>query len=377
MANIKAFRALRCGLTEKGTLIKDLKIILEPSSNYMESLQPYLSSFRLLMLNKSLYIENESAIYIYENCGKNGKQRGIWALTNVNDNTINDIILHEQTITEQEYKIKAYREQIGLEGEPILLTYTPQAELNKLIEKIMQSRPPEYYFHEKVLHQLWKITSTTVIEQLKQEFSNLKNLYVADGHHRLAAALSLQHKEEQWISTLYVAADQLRIREFNRLVTPDTHINREELLELINQYFLVYAIPGNTPYRPDRHHQMGMCLCGKWYQLDLIEDKHPEIDVAILQDYILEPFFKIRDPRNDSRLKNLDPLDGWTKLIVETKENLASIAFTLFPMTVEQLIDCANQQKTLPPKSTWIEPKIPYGLLLHWSRQSEIKESVS
>ncbi|WP_158795621.1 DUF1015 family protein [Pedobacter sp. L105] len=377
MANIKAFRALRAGLTEKGSLIKDLKIILEPSSNYSESLQPYLSSFRRLMLNKSLYIENEPAIYIYENCGRNGKQRGIWALTNVNDHTINDIILHEQTITEQEEKIKTYREQIGLEGEPILLTYLPRVELNILIEKIIQSTPPEYYFHEGVLHQLWKVTSTAVIEELKREFSNLKNLYVADGHHRLAAALSLQHEEEQWISTLYVATDQLNIREFNRLILPDTHINREALLELINQYFLVYAIPGNTPFRPARHHQMGMCLCGKWYQLDLMEDKHPEIDATILQEYILEPFFKIEDPRDDSRLKNLDPLDGWAKLIVETKENLSSIAFTLFPMTADQLISCANEQKTLPPKSTWIEPKIPYGLLLHWSKQPDLKEIVS
>lgn len=154
-----------------------------------------------------MHLEDKPAIYIYENFGKNGKQRGIWALTSINENTINDIILHEQTITKEEYKIKKYREQIGLEGEPILLTYLPQAELNILIERIMQSRPSAYYFHEEVLHQLWKVTHTAVIEELKQAFSSLKNMYVADGHHRLAAALSLQHKVEQWISTLYVATD--------------------------------------------------------------------------------------------------------------------------------------------------------------------------
>lgn len=98
-----------------------------------------------------------------------------------------------------------------------------------------------------------------------------------------------------------------------------------------------------------------------------------KVDAVILQDYILEPFFKITDPRHDPRLETLDPITGWAKLITGIKEYPFAVAFTLFPMTADQLIACADQQETLPPKSTWIEPKIPYGLLLYYAQPVETK----
>ena len=376
MANIKAFSALKRDMRGHPTMVTSLKSILEPNLDDTGSLGHYHAAFQRLMQEEYFQTDSKPALYIYENYHVNGVQRGIWALTKVNDSTMKNIIQHEQTIIEHQNKIKRYREEVGIEGEPILLTYHSRPDINQLIEQVMTSGQPEYYFHESILHQLWKVTSTSAIAAIEYAFSTVDKLYVADGHHRLAAALSLQHQSEQWVSTLYISKDQLRIKEFNRLIITETDIEVQKLFELLYKYFTVIASIDNLPYRPDDHHEMGMCLAGNWYQLVLKSDQftmQQKVDAVILQDYILEPFFKITDPRHDPRLETLDPITGWAKLITGIKEYPFAVAFTLFPMTADQLIACADQQETLPPKSTWIEPKIPYGLLLYYAQPVETK----
>jgi uncharacterized protein (DUF1015 family) len=373
MANIKAFRAIR-QRTDNRSVEMDLQAWLEPGLNYGGDLKPYLSTFTRL-LKDGLYLKEESpAVYVYENYGNSGVQRGVWALTNVQDSKNGKIILHEQTLPEHEDKIKTYREYIGLEGDPILLTYYPKPEINKLMERVISAAQPESISYEGTVHQLWKVTEEAEIEAFQQAFSVLEKVYLADGHHRLAAAANLKSQEQQWISSLYISADQLRIREFNRLVIPDSSIRQDELFELTGRYFHISAIPSNIAFQPGQHHRLGMCFKGEWYLLDLRSDQHSlqqETDQVILQEYILKPFFGISDPRTDLRLRNFSPDNGWKKLLQELQKNRDSIAFTLFPMTVGQLIEHADKQKTLPPKSTWIEPKIPYGMLMYCSMQKE------
>jgi len=373
MANIKAFRAIR-QRTDDSSVERDLQAWLEPGLNYGGDLKPYLLTFKRL-LKDGFYLKEEGpAIYVYENHSSSGVQRGIWALTSVQDSLDGTIILHEQTLPEHEEKIKAYREYIGLEGDPVLLTYYPQQELDHLMESIVSSQQPERIVQQGTAHLLWKITEAPMIAAFQRSFASLEIVYLADGHHRLAAAAHLKSEEQQWISSLYISTDQLRIREFNRLVIPGRIINKDELFELIYRYFHVSAIPHNRAYQPDQQHRLGMCFNGEWYQLDLRSDQpalQQETDAVILQEYVLQPFFGIDDPRTDERLHNFSPDGGWEKLLQELKEQVSSIAFTLFPMTVEQLTGHAGKQKPLPPKSTWIEPKIPYGLLMYCSHQKE------
>lgn len=369
MANIKAFSALRAVKNEPEALL-DLKAILEPKSDYNGSMDPFLSDFKKLLKNGTLKKEEIPAIYIYENSSQYGTQRGIWTLTHIHDHTINKIVKHEQTLAEHEDKIKLYREQIGLEGNPILLTYRPSAELNLFIAQTIKVKQPSCYFNNGEQHRLWTISEPLIIEQIQRVFAGLSKIYVADGHHRLAAAVGLRTTHQHLISTLYMSTDQLRIREFNRLVIPAEEIKMEDLFQVIYRNFNVSAIPGNEPYRPEQRHHIGMCFKGKWYQLRLKSEQYQlekELDVIILQEHILNPFFKITDPRQDQRLKNYDPVKSWEKMILENKENPSSVAFTLFPMAVDELLNAADEQKALPPKSTWIEPKIPYGLLIYHS----------
>jgi uncharacterized protein (DUF1015 family) len=369
MATIQAFRAIR-QVTGGSTIEMDLKAWLEPGLNYGAGLKPYLQTFKRLLKDNVYLREEEPAMYVYENYSDSGIQRGIWALTSVADYTRGSIILHEQTLSEHEDKIRAYRRYIGLEGDPVLLCYYHQPEIDQLMKRVTETQEAESVIHEGIIHRLWKVTAAADIEALQQAFNGLTKVYLADGHHRLAAAAGMQQEEQQWISSLYVATDQLRIREFNRLVLPEAPVPAAELFELIYRFFHVSAIPNNKPYQPDHKHRLGMCLDGQWYQLDLKADQYvlqQETDTVILQEYLLKTFFKINDPRTDPRLHTFSPDNGWEKLLKELKETKSAIAFTLFPMTVAQLIEHADRQKPLPPKSTWIEPKIPYGLLMYCS----------
>lgn len=367
MTDIKAFRAIKP--RTDGRYPEDLKKLLEPETDHKDiQLKSYLTSFRKMLKSGYFYMEDKPSIYIYENNSQLGIQRGIWTLTEINDSVVQKIIQHEQTLLEHQDKIQAYREQVGLEGEPILLTYYPEPELDDLMTAVISEQQPECMFHEDIIHKFWRITDASIIKSFEQAFRRIKTLYVADGHHRLSAAQSMRHDMQQWMSTLYISTDQIRVREFNRLIIPDIAVNEKDLFNLLYQYFHISAIPNNIPYSPDHHHRIGMCINGKWYQLNLkaeLEEIQQESDTVILQEYIFRPFFGISEPRGDQRLKTYDPVKGWPELVRESKENPGTIAFTLYPMSIQQLLAYADQQKHLPPKSTWIEPKVPYGLLIH------------
>jgi uncharacterized protein (DUF1015 family) len=194
---------------------------------------------------------------------------------------------------------------------------------------------------------------------LKKAFAGIDTVYLADGHHRLASAGSGQ------ISTLYLSTDQLRISAFHRVVVPSQEIDQVQLFKYLNQHFFMSEAWNNHAILPAERHKMGMLINGSWYHLVAKNGLADRVDAALLQDLVLAPVFGIADPATDPRLKCLGGKGALTELLTFCNADPAAIAFTLAPLSIKELIRVADAGEVLPPKSSWIDPKVPYGLLLY------------
>ena len=388
MANIKAFRALRPNGEQinnrfiahakvgQGKEMLEIKKMLEPKKGtpmVFENIQTYDSNLNELIDAGLYHQEKEPAIYIYELEINHRKQYGVWVMTDIEDLLNGAMITHENTLAEREARLIGYRKDVGLEGSPVLLTYRPHAEINNLVENVIKSQQPIVFSIGKKEHRIWKIKDMPLIEKFRDAFQNIERFYVADGHHRLAAAEKLHKTKPQWITALYVPSNQIKISEFNRLIIPDKEVSKIELFSVLEKYFYISPIPGNVPFRPNKLHCFGIFYNNKWYQLDLKADEaslYHETDVAILQHKILQPVFNIDNPSANPCLFSY-PANQWDEMLAVIKSNPNAVAFSLYPMNVDQLIGQVENKVTLPPKSTFIEPKIPFGLLLYSHKLDE------
>jgi len=314
-------------------------------------------SLQKLLDNGRLWKEKVPGIYIYEIVHRNYRQTGVWALTAVKDFTEGQIKLHELTLADSERRIASYRKNTGLEGSPVLLTYEPTIEINRIIAETCAGNKKTTIGNKKSLHRIWKIEDQNTLDQLIAAFAKLERVYMADGHHRLAGTDRLG---DEYISSLFIASDQLRIIDYYRVVVPTEPIHENILLEKLGKSFRIF--PSTKPVKPNFPHMIGMCMGGNWYEL--VANDTTKLDVLLLQEEVLAPIFKITDPRNDYQLKCIGGETAMEETIAFLGQNPTAIAFTLCPISVKALINAADSNTILPPKSTWIDPKVPYGLLL-------------
>ena len=270
-------------------------------------------------------------------------------------------------------RIKNYRQNTGLEGSPVLLTYQPSVVINRIIAETIARKDSTSLSNHEAVHMLWKIEDETILSELAAAFAQVKEVYLADGHHRFESAVKLAAEQrangEQVfsnISSLYMAADQLRIQEFDRIVLPSSHISKTDLLVKVSERFEVVKSDVTTPLQQNH---IGMFAGGEWF--DLVPRFVPkgnfasQLDAAILQEQLLAPVFGITDPVKDTRLKCIGGAGALDEIKALLAEHTQAVAFKLAPLSVEQLIMVADAGEILPPKSTWIDPKVPYGLLLY------------
>lgn len=346
-----------------------LKMLLEPGDDSLLDnldLCRYHLHLNDLQQERKYTLTDRPGIYIYERESDFGSQTGIWTLTNLRDLTTGKIIIHEHTLTTHETRIKNYRQHVGIEGSPVLLTYPRESSLSNLIEKKVLHSPDLNIFHKDSRHKIWAVYDTETIDQFQKIFADIPSVYVADGHHRLAAAASMQNLAPQWITTLYVTTGQLRCREFHKIVIPERPVSKELLCNSIAEFFDIERTDGNMPVKPNCKGTFGLRHDGLWYKLILKEqyDQGRMIpDVSFLQAEVLERMFGISDPKVDLRLSSWHP-EQWDEMISSSDAEPHSVLFTLHPMTASELIQQAEMKAALPPKSTYIEPKVPFGLLL-------------
>jgi uncharacterized protein (DUF1015 family) len=330
-----------------------------------------------LLQQEQLWREKIGSIYVYEVVHTSYRQTGIWAMTDLADYTDGNIKIHELTFGDSVRRMRNYRENTGLEGSPVLLTYPTDGAINTIIAITKANQPEAALGNEHGIHRLWKIADVGMQQTLIEAFAKIQNTYLADGHHRLASAALLaaeQKKNElpdySHISSLYMAFDQLKIEAYDRVVVPEKEIDKADLLKELTRHFYIRESTGNKPVQSAELHHLGLYLNGEWYHLLAKPHTYADrcaaesLDAAILQEQVLSKIFGIIDPKTDGRLKCAGGEKALEEIDTIMQAHPRAIAFTLCPLTIEQLIAVADAGQILPPKSTWIVPKVPYGLLI-------------
>lgn len=327
------------------------------------------------------YQEEHPCIFIYEITEGNTIQTGVWAVTDLDDFESGHIKTHESTLESNSSGLVNYRDEVGLEGGPLLITHRPTSSIRSLLLKIKQSEANSVYYSNKVFHRIWTVYDMKTIQQLSACFSELQNVYLADGHHRLAAAVKyremkrkegLKSPDFNYISSFYLASDQLKVKEYHRVIIPSDEIYIDQVFRDLKKSFSVTKSPRNEMVIPMKKTEFGLFIAGRWYNMVC---KLKEIgtlpDACLLQEMVFKPFFNIENPGTDQRLIPVGGAEAILELEKLLLENPGAIAFTMSAMNADQLIEIAQQGIILPPKSTWIEPKIPFGLLLRKLKEEE------
>jgi len=330
---------------------------------------------------ETLFQDEKQSIYIYSQKKKTKTFTGIITAASVDDYLNGNIKIHEQTITKREEIFKNYLQITGFNADPVLLSYSDNENINSIVSKKMLERS-EYEFTttNKVSHKLWKIDDKQIINKIVSEFKNIKDIYIADGHHRSSSS-SLLCKNLRKENTNYNPEDnfnffmsflipesQLNIINFNRLIK---HTNGFTERELISEIEKSYSIKnkGENIYSPILKDEISMYLEGKWYSLISHSKKYnstvESLDPSILSENILSPILGITDEKTD---KNITFLDGTIPLL-EIKSKVDSgeykIAFILKPIDIDSLKKVADNNEIMPPKSTYVEPKLRSGLTIY------------
>jgi uncharacterized protein (DUF1015 family) len=265
---------------------------------------------------------------------------------------------------------------LGAHTGPVLLAYRDQPAVDRLVEE-QTRRPPLYDLTapDGIRHTIWKARDASALERL---FAAVPTAYIADGHHRAAAAARVARErraaapggtgdeEYNWFLAVLFPASRLKILPYNRCVRDLNGLTSEGFLRAVGERFEVTPAVHPVPEHPGRVH---LFLENRWYRLSwpsaALEDPVASLDVSVLQDRLLAPVLGINDPRNDPRIEFVGGILGVKELEDRVRSGRSAAAFSLYPTTVEQLMAVADRGLTMPPKSTWFEPKLRDGLLIH------------
>jgi uncharacterized protein (DUF1015 family) len=329
-----------------------------------------------LIQKKVLFQDEKPCYYIYELAWKARTQTGLVCVSSVED-YFNDVIKkHEFTRPEKEKDRIDHMQTIHAQTGNVFLACKDLKELNDVFDKWKDQNPAEYFFtaNDGVTHTVWVVNSVATIDIITNLFKErIPFTYIADGHHRAASAakVSQQLKDSEdarYFLTTIFPANQLAILDYNRLVKDLNGLTDEEFLQKVADQFSVKK--ATEAYSPKELHQFGMYLGKQWYQLTAKEgtyntDPIGVLDVTILQDNLLDKLLAIKDPRTDNRVDFVGGIRGLAELEKRVDSGEMKVAFSLHPVSMQQLFDIADSGNVMPPKSTWFEPKLRDGLLTH------------
>lgn len=334
-------------------------------------------------IDKNIFIKDEEeAIYIYREIVNDRAQTGIVACVAIDDNLNGVVKKHENTKPDKELDRTNHIKYCNANTGTVLLTYKNQEEIEKIIDYYVYFMAPIYDFKtdDGVIHTIWRVEKERDIVDLVNEFAKIDNLYIADGHHRCAAAenIALEKrsknpnytgKEEFNYYTAMIAPDtDLKVMDYNRVVKDLNGFNEEEFLEKIKEKFTVRKAQKN--YKPNKKGHVGMYLDDNWYEIEFGKEYLQEgdvvdtLDISILQKHILDEILGIKNPRTDKRIDFIGGIRGSKEVERRVKEDM-KVGFLMYPTHIDELISVADENKVMPAKSTWFEPKVRCGLFLH------------
>ncbi len=325
----------------------------------------------------------KDSFYIYKVEKNNYSCCGFFCATSVVD-YINDVIKkHESTLQPREELFADYLKTVKFNAEPVLMTYPDNDLVGTIIEKETK-KEPEYLFTttDKITHYLWAVSDEKTVNSLQKEFEKIDSLYIADGHHRSASSNLLaeisnknnpQHTGKEpynFFMSYLIPESAIKIYEFNRMVKDLNGLTKKEFLVQLDESFRIEN-KGGILYKPSRKHHFSMYLDGEFYSLYLrkkvykFTDVLSELDTQILFKTVLEPILGIKDLRNDKRIKYGHGKYNVIKLKDEIDNGKFTVGFSLVPITIGEIKGIADAGLIMPPKSTYIEPKLRSGLTIY------------
>ncbi|MBC8266737.1 MAG: DUF1015 domain-containing protein [Flavobacteriales bacterium] len=324
--------------------------------------------------NKILKRDSRNAFYLYRQTRETHVFEGIIAACSVTDYLNGTIKVHEHTLTKREKLFKDYLDITGFNADPVLLSYKDNTTISEVINVISKTRAEfDFTTTNKVQHELWLIDTEQDIHTITDAFNKLDNIYIADGHHRCASSALLSKEKSSdnsnYFMSYLIGESQLKIINFNRLVKSLNGLTVAELLKKIASSFILKEVTAHT-YTPTELNEISMYLAGKWYSLIVKDciiktDLVSQLDPAILSATILAPILNITDEKTD---KNISFEAGTTPLAV-LKEKVDNgeftVAFILKPIPIDAIKEVADNNMIMPPKSTYIEPKLRSGITIY------------
>lgn len=338
----------------------------------------------LEFLEDEIFEKDETpCLYLYEIANEDFKSLGLFCATSVADYQDNVIKKHEDTIEKREVLFADYLKNVGFNAEPVLMTYKDDAMVAKILKNEIKNKPIyDFTSTDKIKHKLWKINSKETVATLQNAFAQMNALYIADGHHRSASsnllAKELSHKNTEhsgnesynYFMSYLIPESEVKIFEFNRMVKDLNGCSKEEFLIKLDTFYRIDK-RNDGIYKPTKKHHFSMYLDGGFYSLYLrkkvygFTDSLSELDTQILYKTILEPILGISDLRNDKRISY-----GYGKYnLIKMKDAIDNggfaVGFGLVPITVDEIKAIADAGLVMPPKSTYIEPKLRSGLAIY------------
>ena len=326
-----------------------------------------------------LFQDNKECFYIYQLIMNDRSQTGLVCVSSVDDYENGIIKKHEFTRPEKELDRINHIKTSGAQTGNVFLAYRNVDEMDVLIEKWKTIKNPVYNFtaEDNIQHTIWVVNEDAVIENIKTIFEEkIPCTYIADGHHRAASAAKVRAALEDkateaskyFLTTLF-PSNQLAILDYNRVVTDLNGLSVEDFFNKLDDKFDI-SLFGDKAFKPAQLHEIGLFIDKKWYKLVAKENTYNNdpigvLDISILQNNIFTPILNIVDQRTDKRVDFVGGIRGLGELEKRVNSGEMVAAFSLYPVTINQLFDIADSGNVMPPKSTWFEPKLRDGLLTH------------
>ncbi len=338
-----------------------------------------VANLRGLIENGTLFQENTPCLYVYQQRMGDHVQAGLVGLCSVEEYENGLIKRHEFTRKDKEDDRTRHVTEQAANAEPVFLTYKAVPYIDHIVNDIRKQIPVyDVVTPDGIGHTVWVVSGETVVYELVHLFNGVEALYIADGHHRTAAAIRYGQAQraatpgatgdepfESFMAVVF-PHDQLKIMDYNRVVKDLNGLTPDAFMGKVKERFDVALTDHRSPQAPAT---FGMYLGGSWYELKAKPGTYPAadpvrgLDVSILQENLLAPVLGIQDPRTDKRIDFVGGIRGMDELERRVKEGYA-VAFSLYPTSLDQLMSVADAGEVMPPKSTWFEPKLRSGLLV-------------
>jgi len=338
----------------------------------------------LKLINDGILVEDkEPYFYLYAQTMDGRTQFGLVGCASVDDYWNDVIKKHEKTRKDKEEDRSNHVRVTNAHSGPIFLTYRDVKDINQIVDEIKNQKPEnDFVAADGIRHQTWVIKDKSTIQKIHESLLKVNNFYIADGHHRSASAgivgrerqkTNPNHKgneEYNFFLAVLFPASHLYIMDYNRVVKDLNGLSKEEFFNKIKFHFSIKE--SEKQLKPSKKGEIGLFIDKKWYLLNAnsdllnIPDPVESLDVAILQKYVLDEILGIEDPRTSKRIDFIGGIRGLNELERRVNSGEMVLAFAMYPTSVEELMSIADAGMTMPPKSTWFEPKLRDGLFVHF-----------